>query len=98
MVPTARAFSPIDTHAVACTQLYCLTTAAATASTAVATLLSQTTVVKKIDYGHVVCRCAPGLYKLLHKHLFSLLLLRPFEKVRCPMVTVSQLIDEYGIK
>lgn len=44
------------------------------------------------------CRCAPRLYKSLHQHLFTLLLLRPVEKVICPMVTVSELIEQYGIK
>jgi hypothetical protein len=43
-------------------------------------------------------RCAPGLYKLLHSTLFTLLLLRPVEKIMCPMVTVSQLIQQHDIK
>lgn len=44
------------------------------------------------------CRWAPHLYKLLHQSLFTLLLLRPVQKIRCPMLTVSDLIGEYGIK
>lgn len=44
------------------------------------------------------CRCAPRLYKALHQHLFTSLLLRPVEKTMCPMVTVSDLIKQYGIK
>jgi hypothetical protein len=34
----------------------------------------------------------------VHQALFTLLLLRPVEKILCPMVTVSDLIAEYGIK
>lgn len=45
-----------------------------------------------------LCRCAPRLYKSLHQYLFTFLLLRPVEKIRCPMVTVSDLIEDYGIK
>lgn len=44
------------------------------------------------------CRCAPALHRLLHVHVFTLLLLRPVEKLMCPMVTVSQLIKQYDIK
>jgi hypothetical protein len=43
-------------------------------------------------------RCAPQLYKLLHTHLFTRLLLRPVERVVCPMVTVSQLMQLYDIQ
>ena len=44
------------------------------------------------------CRCFPGWYKAVHRYLFTLLLLRPVEKIRCPMVTVSDLIEQYNIK
>jgi hypothetical protein len=46
----------------------------------------------------VVCRCSPQLYQLLHTVFFRALLLRPVEKVMCPMVTVSQLIQQHNIK
>jgi hypothetical protein len=46
----------------------------------------------------VACRCSPQLYKLLHSTVFRALLLRPVEKVMCPMVTVSQLIQQCNIQ
>lgn len=50
------------------------------------------------DLGKAFATWAPRLYKLLHQSLFTLLLLRPVQKIRCPMLTVSDLIEEYGIK
>lgn len=51
------------------------------------------------DCGKAVARsCSPQLYKLVHSLFFRALLLRPAEKVMCPMVTVSQLIRQYNIK
>lgn len=52
------------------------------------------------DQQTLVCyRWAPRrLYKLLHRTLFTLLLLRPVEKIKCPMVTVSDLLEQYNIR
>lgn len=46
----------------------------------------------------VLCRCSPQLYKIIHSLCFRALLLRPAEKIMCPMITVSQLIQQYNIK
>lgn len=49
------------------------------------------------DVGKAVARCSPGLYRLLHSWAFTGLLLRPAEKIMCPMLTVSQLMQQHGI-
>jgi hypothetical protein len=43
-------------------------------------------------------RCAPALYRLVHKTAFIHLLMRPAVEVACAMTTVSGVIDDYAIK
>jgi hypothetical protein len=46
----------------------------------------------------IFARAMPALYKRMHSFFFTNLLLRPALKVKCPMMTVSDLIERYSLR
>ncbi|KAI8467702.1 MAG: S-adenosyl-L-methionine-dependent methyltransferase [Monoraphidium minutum] len=50
------------------------------------------------NIGKALARCAPGLYRAIHFAAFIGLLMRPAVAVVCPMTTVSDIIDEHGLR